>query len=114
LLDYGSIAPDEINTASGTVSVTNTGNTQGELLISGTDWKEPGSDVTQMLVGVTHFGNGATAYPDMSVLSSTPTTLSFLPASGSLSAQTFSVKGVLETPGFSGTLQQTVIFSTEC
>lgn len=114
LLDYGSIAPNAISTAPGTVSVRNTGNTQGELFISGTDWKEPGGVVTQMLVGVTHFDDPGTLYDDMRVLSSTPTTLSFLPPLGSLSAQEFSVKGVLETPGFSGQLQQTVIFSTEC
>jgi hypothetical protein len=112
-LDYGSITPDEISTASGTVSVMNTGNTDGELLISGTDWKDD-TDSTQMLVGVTHYGNAGAPYDSTSVLTSTAATLSFLPPSGSVSAQTFMVKGVLENPGFSGALTQTVIFSAEC
>ena len=72
-LDYGSITPNEISSGSGTISVRNSGNTDGELFISGTDWKDS-SDVTQMLVGVTHFGNGGTPYDSMSILSSTPTT----------------------------------------
>lgn len=111
-LDYGSITPNEISAGSGTISVTNTGNSDGELFISGTDWKD-GSDVPQMLVGVTHYGSGAD-YNTMSILSSTPTTLSILPPGGSLSAQTFKVKGVLENPGFSGPLTQTVSLSAEC
>ncbi len=113
LLDYGSITPNEVSTASGTISVKNTGNAVGELFISGTDWTEPALLVPEMLVGVTHYRDGE-PYDSASILTSTPATLSFLQPGASLSAQTFMVKGVLENPGFSGVLQQTVIFGTEC
>jgi hypothetical protein len=112
-IDYGPLLPNEISTQKD-VSFTNTGNTDGTLFIAGTDWKD-NTDTTQMLVGATHF----TAFtPDQTYEAKAPlgtssTNFGSL-AAGGLFVAYLQLQADLENPGFSGPLQQTVSFSTEC
>lgn len=109
-IDYGSLFPDEISSEHD-ITVNNTGNSDGALLISGTDWNDV-SDVTQMFVNATHFGT-LPAYEDKLALTSTPDGITVLQPGGTATL-TFQLKAVLENPGFSGAAVQQVTLSTEC
>ena len=112
-IDYGPLFPDEISDQQ-IVSFSNTGNTAGTLFISGTDWIDA-TETTQMLVGATHFTafTPDQTYENKAPLDTSSSNFGTLQAGASFGAY-LQLKAVLENPGFSGTLEQTVAFSTEC
>jgi hypothetical protein len=112
-LDYGLLTPNEISADTTPIAVKNTGNTEGEVFIAGTDWKDA-SLVTQMLVGVTHYQvTNTVSYDAANVLSSTPFSMALL-SPGTFFNLVFHVKAVLQNPGFSGPLTQVITYSAEC
>ena len=118
-IGYGELKKDQI---SGVVSVglSNNGNTDTEVYLSGSEWKDStvGGTGQVMLVGATHYQpgtGGGPAYADKTALTETATSTGIIasPAIAAVNVD-FQLKADLTAPAFAGAAQQQVFIGTLC
>lgn len=111
-IDYGILAPNQ-ESADESLAISNTGNTDASMSLSGTDWNTA-TITSAMLVSATHYSlTAGVEYDDKTALSGTPAEVTTLGPLGS--ADTFwQLRAVLNDPAATGLALQTVTVSATC
>ena len=109
-IDYGLLFNNE-ESGEHEVGITNNGNTQGAISVSGSEWSAGG--LVTMNTGDTHYGDQGTAYDGKTALSPFDTSIGNLADQDSYFTH-FQLKPSLLQVGFTGGATQQVTYSIFC
>jgi hypothetical protein len=112
-ISYGVLAPNA-ESSDQTLQLTNTGNAQAAVLVSGTDWGIPLVSPNAMLVSATHYSlTSAQSYASKTALTGTNTQLTTLTALEQENSF-WQLKAVLNDPASVGPTTQIVTLTGQC